>query len=113
MKAKLAAGLMLALTAGGCSVYDVRDGAVEDNRARLVIKNAESDAVLMVNGETIGRAAYFDSESNAFRLSQGNYLVAVRVMQTEQLVQTVFATDGTTEILYVPDPVDRETVAPQ
>lgn len=113
MKSKLAAGLMLALTAGGCSVYDVRDDPATDNRARLVIENAGTDAVLLVNGETIGRAAEYDSESDAFRLSQGNYLVEVREVEDKLLVQTVFATDGTTETLFVPDPPQQTVAAPQ
>lgn len=101
----LAFGAALALA--GCDVYHgMRATAppADDNRARLVVENAGTDSVLVINGETVGRAAAFNSEARAFRLTQGNFLVEVRRASEQQLVQTVFATDGTTQIISVPNP---------
>ena len=112
MKLKLLGCLTLALTIGGCDVYDDRhqDNA-EDNRARLVIQNASPDAVLLINGETVGRAAAYDHASNPFRLSQGTYVVDVWQADQQQLTSTVVAADGTLNTITVPNPAGQEAAA--
>lgn len=103
-----------ALAVAGCDIYDdMPRAAAEDNRARLVVENAGTDSVLVINGETVGRAAAYDSNATAFRLSQGNYLVEVRRASEQQLVQTVFATDGTTQVIDVPAPQDDAEMTAQ
>jgi 3-oxoacyl-[acyl-carrier-protein] synthase III len=108
MKPTLFACLAMALAVGGCDVYgNMNQDAPPDQRARLVIENAGSDAVLVINGETVGRAAAYDDEDSAFHLSQGNYQIEVREASDVLLMETVFATDGTTQVLSVPVPAEE------
>lgn len=112
MKMPLFAGLAMALAVGGCDVYgNLNQDPPPDSRAKLVIENAGPDAVLLVNGETVGRAAAYDDEANAFHLTQGNYQIEVRQASERLLSETVFATDGTTQVLSVPAPAAEEKPA--
>lgn len=108
MKPTLFACLAMALAVGGCDVYgNMNQDAPADERAKLVIENAGSDDVLVVNGETVGRAAAYDDEGSAFHLTQGNYQIEVRKASEVLLMETVFATDGTTQVLSVPPPAEE------
>ncbi len=105
MKLKLLACAAIPMALGGCDLYeDMNRDAVTDTRAKLVIENAGTDAVLRVNGETVGRAAAYDDESKAFRLSQGTYMVDVWQGKQHVLTSTVPATDGTVQTITVPAP---------
>ena len=112
MRLKVLGCLMLALAAGGCDVYnDMNQEPAEDNRARLVIKDAPPDSVLLINGDTVGRAADFGDEDSAFRLSQGNYVVDVWQASEQRLTSTVIATDGTVQTITVPMPAGQQAAA--
>lgn len=112
MKLPLLACFAMALAVSGCDVYgNMNQGAPPDGRAKLVIENASPDAVLLINGETVGRAAAYDDEDTAFHLTQGNYRIEVREAGDRLLTETVFATDGTTQVLTVPAPAAADKPA--
>jgi hypothetical protein len=112
MRLKVLGCLMLALAAGGCDVYDnMNQEPAEDNRTRLIFQNAPPDSVLLINGETVGRAADFGDEASAFRLSQGNYVVDVWQASEHKLTSTVMATDGSVQTITVPMPAAENTAA--
>ena len=65
MKSLLLACVAMAFTLSGCEFYgELYADPPDDNRAKLVVENAGSDSVLVVNGHTVGRARAFDDEDS-------------------------------------------------
>jgi len=99
MRSILASLLMVTLVTG--CVYPTTGVRVTDDRPTLAIKGAPRDALLYVDGLSMGLARNFEGGSRVLLLEPGTHKIEVRSGGTILLSETVFLGSGAAKTLSV------------
>jgi hypothetical protein len=73
-----------------------------DDRPQLIVANAAEDAMLIINGVTVGPAAQYNGSPNTLRLSKGTHVVEVEQKGQIVLTQKVFLSDDVIKTVTLP-----------
>ncbi|SRR6056297_736950 len=92
-------GALLAVSVSGCDVYQETYDATFKQRvaaegAALIVTEAPTDAVLLVDGETIGRADRYDDSASALALEEGDHTIEVQLGAETIFRQAMFLPTG-------------------
>lgn len=95
--------LWLSLLGGlsGCAGQPVSTVSTPDTRPALAIRGAPADAMLQVDGLTIGAAAQFHGQPTVLKVEPGRHTITIVRRGQTLLTERLFLGEGEVKILHV------------